>query len=40
MAANVNFAAGESLRLKQEEIGTGLGVVIDYGALVVEFEGR
>lgn len=40
MAASVNFAAGESLRLEQEEIGTGLGAAIDYGALVVEFEGR
>jgi len=38
--AGFNANAGESLRLEAEEVGTGLGAAIGYGALIIEFEAR
>jgi len=40
MAADVSFTAGQTLRLEAEEVGTGLGSTIDYGALIIEYEGE
>lgn len=40
MAADVEMAEDESLRLQQEEVGTGLGSAFSVGTWIIEYESR